>query len=69
MGGGFAEVKFRKKCHSLMAISDYLKDDSIALVLREIHRNLYLSYIQLQLKDRTWDLGFAEQDSVSCHEG
>lgn len=35
MGGSFAEVNLRKKCHSLMAISDYLKDDSIALVLKE----------------------------------
>lgn len=38
-----------------MAISDCLKDDSLALGLREIHRNLYFSCIQLKLKDRTWD--------------
>lgn len=54
IGESFAEVKLKKKYHLVMAISEYLKDDNLALGLREIHRNLYLSYIQLKLKDRTW---------------
>jgi hypothetical protein len=51
-------VKLKNKYHSVRAIFDNLENESFPLGLREIHRQLYLSYIQLELKDQASDSGF-----------